>query len=105
MRVTFGWPAFVHPGRKVRLTRTLGSSIEETRMKKVFWLIVGIKLGFIAAHLINQNPAGKKFFENVDSKAREFGKAVAAGYRERDAELRSAVSEMESSLNNLNKRL
>jgi hypothetical protein len=74
-------------------------------MKKIFWLIVGIKLGFIAAHLISKNPAGKKFFDNIDEKAHQFGSAVVGGYRERDAELRAAVSGMESTLSDLNKRL
>jgi hypothetical protein len=74
-------------------------------MKKIFWLIVGIKLGFIAAHLVSKNPAGKKFLDNVDRKAQQFGSAVVGGYRERDAELRAAVSGMESTLSDLNKRL
>ena len=74
-------------------------------MKKIFWLIIGIKLGFIAAHLISKNPAGKKFFDNIDEKAHQFGTAVANGYRDRDAELRAAVSGMESTLSDLNKRL
>ena len=74
-------------------------------MKKVFWLIVGIKLGFIAAHLISKNPAGKKFFDEIDDKAHQFGAAVVAGYRDREAELRSAVSGMENTLSDLNKRL
>ena len=67
-------------------------------MKKVFWLIVGIKLGFIAAHLISKNPAGKKFFDGIDDKAHQFGAAVVAGYRDRDAELRSAVDDLSKRL-------
>jgi hypothetical protein len=74
-------------------------------MKKIFWLIVGIVLGFVAAHVISKNPAGRKFFDNIDEKASQFGAAVANGYRDRDAELRAAVSGMESTLSDLDKRL
>jgi hypothetical protein len=51
-------------------------------MKNILWLIVGVGLGFVAAHQINKTPEGKRFFEN----------AVVDGYKEREAELRAAVA-------------
>ncbi|MCU1523610.1 MAG: hypothetical protein JWO18_504 [Microbacteriaceae bacterium] len=64
-------------------------------MKNLLWLIVGIGVGFIAAHQINKTPEGKKFFEDVDNRAKEFSNAVVDGYRAREAELRAAVADAE----------
>jgi hypothetical protein len=61
-------------------------------MKNILWLIVGVGLGFVAAHQINKTPEGKRFFDDVDSRAHEFSNAVVDGYKEREAELRAAVS-------------
>lgn len=73
-------------------------------MKKILWLVVGIGAGFVAAHQINKTPQGRKFFEDVDSKAREFGGAVVDGYKAREAELRAAVAEAEEAIADLTKR-
>ncbi len=62
-------------------------------MKNLLWLIVGVGIGFYAAHRVNQTPQGRAFFEDVDSKAREFGDAVVEGYRTREAELRAALED------------
>ena len=61
-------------------------------MKNILWLIVGVGLGFVAARQINKTPEGKRFFEDVDSRAHEFSNAVVDGYKEREAELRAAVA-------------
>ncbi len=65
-------------------------------MKGLFLLIVGVGVGFVVAHQINKTPEGKKFFEDVDSRAREFSSAVVEGYKTREAELRAAVADAES---------
>jgi hypothetical protein len=65
-------------------------------MKGLFLLIVGVGVGFIVAHQVNKTPEGKKFFEDVDSRAREFSSAVVDGYKTREAELRAAVADAES---------
>jgi hypothetical protein len=62
-------------------------------MKKVLFLAVGIGIGFFAAHQVSKTPQGKQFFDEVDSKAREFSGAVIDGYKAREAELRAAVSD------------
>lgn len=59
-------------------------------MKSIVWFAVGVAVGFVAAHQVNQTKQGREFFSSVDAKARAFGKAIAEGYHERDAELRAS---------------
>ena len=61
-------------------------------MKGLLLLVAGIGVGFIAAHQVAKSPQGKQFFDEVDTKAREFGGALVDGYKQREAELRSAVA-------------
>jgi hypothetical protein len=63
-------------------------------MKNVLWLIVGVGVGFVAAHQIAKTPQGKKFFDDVNAKAHDFGDAVVDGYKQREAELRAAVADI-----------
>lgn len=74
-------------------------------MKSIVLLAVGVAAGFIVAHQVAKTPEGKKFFEDVDSKAREFGSAVVDGYKAREAELRAAVAEAEDVIADLSKRV
>jgi heme exporter protein D len=62
-------------------------------MKKFVWLVVGVAVGFVVAHEVNQTKQGKQFFSDLDLKAREFGEAISDGYRQREAELRVAIAE------------
>lgn len=55
-------------------------------MNRFIWFIAGITVGFVGAHYANQTRAGQRFFSNIDRGAREFGEAVAKGYRSREAE-------------------
>ena len=64
-------------------------------MKGILLLAVGVVAGFVVAHQVSKTPQGKQFFDDVDSKAREFGSAVVDGYKAREAELRAAVAEAE----------
>ncbi len=64
-------------------------------MKNLVLLIVGVGIGFVAAHQINKTPEGKRFFADVDTRAKEFSSAVVEGYKAREAELRSAVADAE----------
>jgi hypothetical protein len=73
-------------------------------MKKLLWLVVGVGVGFVAAHQLNKTPEGRRFFEDVDEKAREFGSAVVDGYKAREAELRAAVADAEDAIADLTKR-
>jgi hypothetical protein len=64
-------------------------SSEEHFVKSMLWFAVGVATGFVAAHQLNQTKQGREFFSSIDAKARAFGKAIAEGYHERDAELRA----------------
>ncbi|NUU05572.1 hypothetical protein [Leifsonia sp. C5G2] len=60
-------------------------------MKSFLWLLVGVAIGFAVAHKVNETPKGREFFSAMDRKARDFGEAVTDGYRQREAEIRSAI--------------
>jgi hypothetical protein len=70
-------------------------------MKNLLMLIIGVGIGFVAAHQINKTPEGRRFFEEVDSRVGEFTGAVVDGYRSREAELRAAVAEAEETIADL----
>lgn len=70
-------------------------------MKGVLLLVAGVAIGFVVAHQVSRTPEGKQFFDDVDSKAREFGAAVVDGYKAREAELRAAVAEAEEAIADL----
>jgi hypothetical protein len=57
-------------------------------MKNILLLIVGVGAGFAIAHQVSKTPAGKRFFEDVDTRAKEFSAALIDGYRAREAQLR-----------------
>lgn len=73
-------------------------------MKSILFLIVGVAAGFVIAHQVSRTEQGKKFFDDVDSKAREFGSAVVDGYKAREAELRAAVADAEDLITDLRNR-
>ncbi|GAA2064766.1 MULTISPECIES: hypothetical protein [Leifsonia] len=60
-------------------------------MKSFLWLLIGVAIGFAVAHKVNETPKGREFFSTIDRKARDFGEAVTDGYRQREAEIRSAI--------------
>lgn len=62
-------------------------------MKNFIWFVVGLGAGFVVAHEVNKTQQGKAFFSELDTKAREFGEALSDGYRQREAELRAALSD------------
>ncbi|PRY70362.1 hypothetical protein B0I08_101496 [Glaciihabitans tibetensis] len=74
-------------------------------MKKLSYLAVGVVLGFVVAHLVSRHPSGKRFFDDIDGKVREFSGAVVDGYRGREAELRATAADAEATLDNLTRRL
>jgi hypothetical protein len=74
-------------------------------MKAVLLLIVGVAAGFVIAHQVSKTPQGKQFFDNVDTKAREFGDAVVEGYKVREAELRNAVADAQAAVVDISKRV
>lgn len=73
-------------------------------MKNFLWLVVGVVVGFVVAHEANKTREGKRFFADLDAKAREFGEAISDGYRQREAELRSALGDAEDTIEELSNR-
>ncbi|CAN5184461.1 hypothetical protein BH09ACT3_BH09ACT3_02580 [soil metagenome] len=74
-------------------------------MKGLLLFVAGVGVGFVVAHQINKTPEGKKFFEDVDARAREFSEAVVDGYKAREAELRAAVANAEDVIADLRARI
>ena len=70
-------------------------------MKGALLVLAGVAIGFVVAHQVAKTPEGKQFFEDVDSKAREFSGAVVDGYKAREAELRAAVADAEDAIADL----
>lgn len=51
-------------------------------MRRIGTLVVGVVLGFVLAHFVNQTPRGRRFFEHVNQAGRELADAVVQGYNE-----------------------
>lgn len=68
-------------------------------MRKLSLIVFGIVVGFVAAHFVNQNPSGRRFFERVNRGTEEVAKAFASGYRA--AEREQLDEEFESTLDSL----
>ena len=73
-------------------------------LKALGLITLGVAAGFVVAHQVSRTEQGRKFFDDVDAKAKEFGAAVIEGYKAREAELREAVAEAEEVIADLAKR-
>jgi uncharacterized membrane-anchored protein YhcB (DUF1043 family) len=62
-------------------------------MRAVLTLIAGVLLGFVAAHIVDNTPRGHEALARLDTRLDGFRRAVAAGYRSREAELGSRLPE------------
>lgn len=61
-------------------------------MSRFSWFVVGLGLGAFAAVQAKENPQVKAAAEELIGAAKEFGNAVADGYKEREAELNKPKS-------------
>ena len=61
-------------------------------MKKLLWFITGVSIGIYAANQLKENPKAQELANDISRRAKEFGAAVADGYREREAEIASEQS-------------
>ena len=59
-------------------------------MKRGFWLISGIAIGLVAARRLSENPKAQAVVDDAARRAKEFGTAVAEGFKEREVELKAA---------------
>lgn len=58
-------------------------------MKQIFWILLGVIFGFVAAHQINQTEKGREFFNTMNDRISDFNDALVEGYKAREAELRA----------------
>ena len=56
-------------------------------MKKAFWLLTGIAAGLVIAKQLDENPKAQAVVDDAAKRAKDFGAAIAEGFREREAEL------------------
>jgi hypothetical protein len=61
-------------------------------MKRAFWLITGVAIGLAAAKRISENPTAQAVVDDAAKRAKEFGEAVAEGFREREAEAKKPAA-------------
>ncbi|MEY4296439.1 MAG: hypothetical protein RL016_285 [Actinomycetota bacterium] len=61
-------------------------------MKKAFWLLTGIAAGLVIAKQLDENPRAQAVVDDAAKRAKDFGAAIAEGFREREAELAAPVS-------------
>ena len=54
-------------------------------MKKAFWLLTGIAAGLVIAKQLDENPKAQAVVDDAAKRAKEFGAAIAEGFREREA--------------------
>lgn len=70
-------------------------------MYRIFWITLGVVLGFFAAHFVSRTSTGERLFRQIDQGAREFTDAVARGYRSREAEFSSQIADDQHAVNDL----
>jgi hypothetical protein len=61
-------------------------------MSRFGWFVVGLGLGAFAAVQAKDNPQVKAAADELIGAAKDFGNAVADGYKEREAELNNSKS-------------
>ena len=61
-------------------------------MSKLGWLVAGLAIGALAVLQYRDNPKAKQAVDGAVGTAKEFGAAVAEGFREREAGLKKDKS-------------
>ncbi len=56
-------------------------------MKSLFWFLVGIAGGFVAAHLLDKDPRGHELLAEVDARITAFTDRMTDAYREQEARM------------------
>ena len=67
-------------------------------MKQLVWFVIGVAAGFAAAHQVNRTEKGRRVFDDLNRRGQEFGGAVTEGFRERSAEIRDAIEDLQGEL-------
>lgn len=61
-------------------------------MSRLSWFLAGIGLGALAVVQLRDNPKAQQAVDELYEAAKDFGAAVADGYREREEELSKPAS-------------
>ncbi|WP_396656451.1 hypothetical protein [Microbacterium sp.] len=56
-------------------------------MKSLFWFLLGIAGGFVAAHLLDKDPRGHELLAEVDARISAFTDRMADAYHEQEARI------------------
>lgn len=56
-------------------------------MKTLFWFVLGIAGGFVAAHLLNKDPRGHEVLAAVDARISEFTDRITDAYHQQEARI------------------
>lgn len=65
-------------------------------MKNVFWFVLGIVGGFVAAHIVNKDPRGHELLAEVDARISEFTDRIGDAYREQEAQIADLTAKAKS---------
>ena len=60
-------------------------------MKSLFWFVLGIAGGFVAAHLVNKDPRGHEVLAEVDARIAEFTDRMSDAYHSQESRLTELV--------------
>ena len=60
-------------------------------MKSLFWFVLGIAGGFVAAHLVNKDPRGHEVLAEVDARIAEFTDRMGDAYRAQESRFTELV--------------
>src|SRR3546814_18874675 len=64
-----------------------------TIVKNLFWFVLGLAGGVVAAHFVNRDPRGHEVLAQVDARITEFTDRIGAAYREQEARFAGPLSE------------
>ncbi|MEZ7819539.1 MAG: hypothetical protein QMA95_00455 [Aquiluna sp.] len=60
-------------------------------MSKLGWFLAGIGMGVLALQQLRDNPKAQGAVDEIRIAAKDFSDSIAAGYQEREAELRTSA--------------
>lgn len=54
-------------------------------MRKLFWFLLGLASGVVAAHFVNKDPRGHEVLAQIDARITEFTDRIGTAYRDQEA--------------------
>ena len=63
-------------------------------VRSLVWFAFGIVGGFVAAHLVNNDPRGQELFAQLDSRIGEFTDRMSDAYHEQETRLSEIVDDV-----------